>query len=109
MPGRASLCGLITFLKIHWTHMQSMTTKAPEPHAPPADVARVAGRGTIYISAAKLWFILSGLGIYFILPRMVTEDQVGIYQVVIGIVSIINAVIVTGTLQTVSKYISQDE
>jgi O-antigen/teichoic acid export membrane protein len=89
--------------------MQSMTTKAPEPNAPPADVARVAGRGTIYISAAKLWFILSGLGIYFILPRMISQEQFGIYQVVIGIVSIINAVIVTGTLQTVSKYISQDE
>jgi len=79
------------------------------PNAPPADVARVAGRGTIYISAAKVWFILSGLGIHLSLPRLMSEDQFGLYQVVIGIVSIINAVVVTGTSQTVSKYISQDE
>jgi stage V sporulation protein B len=89
--------------------MQSTTTQAPIPNAPPADVARIAGRGTIYISAAKLWFILSGLGIHFSLPRLMSNEQFGLYQVVIGIVSIINAVVVTGTSQTVSKYISQDE
>lgn len=89
--------------------MQSTKTETPNPNAPPADVARVAGRGTIYISAAKVWFILSGLGIHLSLPRLMSEDQFGLYQVVIGIVSIINAVVVTGTSQTVSKYISQDE
>lgn len=89
--------------------MQSTKTQAGTPNAPPADVARLAGRGTIYISAAKLWFIASGLGIHFTLPRLLSEDQFGLYQVVIGIVSIINAVVVTGTSQTVSKYISQDE
>ncbi|MFL6277052.1 MAG: lipopolysaccharide biosynthesis protein [Blastocatellia bacterium] len=89
--------------------MQSIPTPAPTPSAPPADVARIAGRGTLYISAAKLWFILSGLGIHFSLPRLMSQEQFGLYQVVIGIVSIINAVVVTGTSQTVSKYISQDE
>src|SRR5689334_9014866 len=95
--------------KNHSTIMQSTTTQTPTPNAPPADVARVAGRGTIYISAAKGWFILSGLGIHLSLPRLMSEDQFGLYQVVIGIISIINAVVVTGTSQTVSKYISQDE
>ena len=89
--------------------MRPTTTPAPTPTAPPADVARVAGRGTLFISAAKLWFIVSGFGIHFTLPRLMSEDQFGLYQVVIGIVSIINAVVVTGTSQTVSKYISQDE
>src|ERR671927_40451 len=89
--------------------MQSIPTPVPTPSAPPADVARVAGRGTLYISAAKLWFILSGLGIHFTLPRLLSQEQFGLYQVVIGIVSIINAVVVIGTSQTVSKYISQDE
>jgi len=82
---------------------------APTASAPPADIARVAGRGTIFISAAKLWFIASGFGIHFTLPRLLSEDQFGLYQVVIGLVSIINAVIITGTSQTVSKYISEDE
>ncbi|HEY9233292.1 MAG TPA: oligosaccharide flippase family protein [Blastocatellia bacterium] len=89
--------------------MQPTQTPALTPNAPPADVARVAGRGTLYISAAKLWFILSGFSIHIALTRLLSEEQYGLYQVVIGIVSIINAVVITGTSQTVSKYISQDE
>ena len=72
-------------------------------------MARVAGRGTIYITAAKLWFMASGAVIYIALPRLLTPEQFGLYQVVIGVVSIINAVVVTGTSQTVSKYISEEE
>lgn len=88
---------------------QSTTIKASEPETKATDVAKVAGRGTIYITASKLWFIASGGAIYYLLPRLMTREEFGLYQVVTGIVSIINAVIVTGTLQTVSKYISQDE
>jgi O-antigen/teichoic acid export membrane protein len=73
------------------------------------DIARVAGRGTIYITAAKVWFMISGYGIYFALPRLISPEQFGLYQVVIGMISVINAVVVTGTYQTVSKYVSQDE
>src|ERR1044072_1276079 len=89
--------------------IRSTTIKAPEPEAPAVDLARVAGRGTIYITVAKLWFMASGYGIHFTLPRLMSPDQFGLYQVVISIVSIINAVVVTGTSQTVSKYISQNE
>jgi stage V sporulation protein B len=73
------------------------------------DIARVAGRGVIYITAAKIWFMVSGYGIHFILPRLVTPEQFGLYQVTISVVSIINAVLITGTHQTVSKYVSQEE
>jgi O-antigen/teichoic acid export membrane protein len=72
------------------------------------DIARLAGRGTIYITAAKAWFIASGYAIHFTLPRLMSAEQYGLYQVVVGVVSIINAVIIAGTYQTVSKYISQD-
>lgn len=89
--------------------IRSTTIKASAEEASAADVAKVAGRGTIYITAAKLWFLVSGAGIYFILPRLISKEQFGLYQVVTGIVSIVNAVIVNGTSQTVSKYISQDE
>jgi O-antigen/teichoic acid export membrane protein len=89
--------------------VQPTKIEALAPNAPPADVARVAGRGTLYISAAKLWFILSGFSIHIALTRLLSEEQYGLYQVVIAIVSVINAVVVTGTSQTVSKYISQDE
>lgn len=77
--------------------------------ASPDDITRVAGRGTVYITASKVWFMLSGSGIHFALPRLMSEEMFGSYQVVVSVVSIINAVIVTGTYQTVSKYISQEE
>ncbi len=89
--------------------MQTSSVPQAKSETKATDVAKVAGRGTIYITIAKLWFMASGAIIYFILPRLMTKEQVGAYQVVTGIVSIINAVIVTGTYQTVSKYISQEE
>ena len=76
---------------------------------PAVDVAKLAGRGTIYITGAKVWFLLSGWALHFVLARLMSTDQYGLYQVVIGDVSIVNAVIVTATYQTVSKYISQEE
>ena len=70
--------------------------------------AVVAGRGTIYITAAKVWFMVTGYAIYFSLPRLVSAEEFGLYQVVIGVVSVFNAVLVIGTSQTVSKYVSQE-
>jgi stage V sporulation protein B len=79
------------------------------PQTVNSDVAKTAGRGTILITVAKLWFIVSGYGISFALPRLISKEEFGLYKVTIGVISIINAVIVTGTQQTVSKYISQEE
>lgn len=87
----------------------SSGTEAPSRGESTADVARLAGRGTILITAAKAWFIVSGAGIHFSLPRMMSAEQFGVYQVVISAVSIINAVVVAATSQAVSKYISQEE
>ena len=71
---------------------QSQVTNPPVPKT--VDVAQTAGRGTIYITLAKLWFIVSGYGIEFILPRLLAKEEFGLYKVVVGAVSIINAVIV---------------
>ena len=78
------------------------------PVASTDNIAAIAGRGAIYITAAKIWFILSGYGITVTLAHLLTIENYGIYRVVINTVSIINAVIVTGTYQTVSKYVSQE-
>ncbi|HWP43309.1 MAG TPA: oligosaccharide flippase family protein [Blastocatellia bacterium] len=74
-----------------------------------SDVTRLAGRGTIYITASKAWFMISGLGIHLTLPSLMTAEMFGLYQVTVSVVSVINAVVVTGTYQTVSKYVSQEE
>lgn len=71
-------------------------------------IVKTAGRGTIYITIAKFYFILSGYSIYFALPRLLSADQFGNYGVITGIVAIINAVIVIGTQQAVSKFVSED-
>ncbi|HXU36188.1 MAG TPA: oligosaccharide flippase family protein [Blastocatellia bacterium] len=73
------------------------------------NIGAIAGRGAIYITAAKLWFMASGYGIAITLTYLLTPENYGIYKVVINAVSIINAVIVTGTYQTVSRYIAQEE
>jgi stage V sporulation protein B len=87
-----------------------MTPLATEESKPRSadNVAAIAGRGTIYITAAKIWFMVSGYGIAVTLAYLLTVEEYGIYRVVINTVSIINAVIVTGTYQTVSKYVSQE-
>jgi O-antigen/teichoic acid export membrane protein len=87
--------------------MTPLATEESKPTAPTDNIARIAGRGTIYITIAKIWFMVSGYGIAVTLAHLLTDENYGIYRVVINTVSIINAVIVTGTYQTVSKYISQ--
>ncbi|HEX5733895.1 MAG TPA: oligosaccharide flippase family protein [Blastocatellia bacterium] len=87
---------------------QLSTIKDIRPETQTADVARTAGRGTIYITLAKIWFMVSGYAIHFILSRLMSEEQYGLYNVAVYTVSIVNAVIITGTYQTVSKYISQE-
>jgi O-antigen/teichoic acid export membrane protein len=89
--------------------MASLATRESGPATSADNIAAIAGRGTIYITAAKIWFMLSGYGIHFILPRLISREQFGIYQVVVGVVSVINAVIITGTYQAVSKRVSEDE
>lgn len=71
-------------------------------------LAQTVAQGTIYITAAKFYFIVSSYAIYFALPRLISAELFGIYGFVISIVSIINVVLVTGTQQTVSKFVSQD-
>src|SRR5690242_1622359 len=71
-------------------------------------IVKSAGRGTIYITIAKLYFIVSGYAIYFFLPRILSAQEFGQYGFVTGVVSIINAVIVIGTQQAVSKFVSED-
>ena len=88
--------------------MTSLATEESKPRESTDNIAAIAGRGAIYITAAKVWFIVSGYGIAVALAYLLTDEAYGIYRVVINTVSIINAVIVTGTYQTVSKYISQE-
>ena len=88
---------------------QSATASERNAAAVKSDVGRLAGRGTIYITLAKVWFMVSGYSLHFVISRLLTKEQYGLYSVVVDIVSIVNAVIITGTYQAVSRLVAQEE
>jgi stage V sporulation protein B len=74
-----------------------------------ADAKEVsAGRGVAYIAAAKMYFMLAGAAIEFALPAILTRTAFGAYGWVAQAVSTVNNVMVTGTIQAVSRYTTAD-
>jgi stage V sporulation protein B len=67
-----------------------------------------AGRGVLYIAAAKIYFIIAGYAIEVGLPRLMGNVLYGGYALVAQWVSNLNNVIVTGTIQAVSRYTTAD-
>ncbi len=84
-----------------------------------SSMVRTAGRGVIYITLAKLWFLLTGYALIFGLPRILKwsaggdeeagQALFGAYKIVFMGVSFINNGIITGIIQSVSKFTSEDE
>lgn len=73
-----------------------------------ADVGRQAGRGVLYIAFAKLYFMVSGFAIEVGLPRILGPVVFGAYGVVASLVSPLNNVLITGTIQAVSRFTAQE-
>lgn len=78
-----------------------------------SDVARTTGRGFLVIAGAKLWFMVTGAVVALGLPTVFDmteangEASFGIYGIVTNWVSIFNMVMIGGTLQAVSKLVSE--
>jgi O-antigen/teichoic acid export membrane protein len=69
-----------------------------------------AGRGLLFITAAKLWFMVAGYVVQFGLPRALgSPEAYGIWILVTSWLSPVNNVMVTATIQTVSKFTSETE
>jgi hypothetical protein len=102
-----------------------MTEVKPAPNVP-ADETRAVGRGVIAIAFAKLYFILTGLVVQFGLPRLLkwalirqgvapdlapleAKGLYGDYKLVNDTTSLLNNSMVTGTIQTVSKFAAEGE
>jgi O-antigen/teichoic acid export membrane protein len=73
-------------------------------HAPPATSA---GRGVVLIAFAKLYFMFIGLFVQIRLTSLLTRAVFGAYGVVNSMVSPVNSVMITGTIQTVSRFTAQ--
>src|SRR5690554_6372711 len=85
------------------------STDFVEPSPPPSDdTARSTGRGFLVITGAKLWFMLTGAVIQLGLPIFLgSSEQFGVFKIVTEAISLINMVMITGTLQAVSKMVSE--
>lgn len=63
-----------------------------------------AGRGFLWLTAAKLHFMLAGWAIYAYLPHKLSVVQYGQLMIVIGLVSILNNVMVSSAVQGTSRF-----
>ncbi|MBA3392884.1 MAG: hypothetical protein H0T89_09580 [Deltaproteobacteria bacterium] len=72
---------------------------------PPA--AAAAGRGVLYIAFAKFYFMFAGMVVQFRLPAILSRSAFGSYSIVASIASFVNNVLVTGTIQAVSRFSAQ--
>lgn len=63
-----------------------------------------AGRGVLYIAFAKFYFMFVGLVVQVRLPAILSHGAWGSYSFVNSLVSPVNNVLVTGTIQAVSKF-----
>jgi stage V sporulation protein B len=70
--------------------------------------AENAGRGVLFIAGAKVYFMMAGAAIEFALPWLLGRFAYGAYGVVAQWVSNVNNVVVTGTIQAVSRYTTAD-
>ncbi|MEO8701538.1 MAG: oligosaccharide flippase family protein [Kofleriaceae bacterium] len=67
-----------------------------------------AGRGVLYIAFAKFYFMFAGLFVQIRLPAILSRAAFGSYSLVSSIASFANNVVVTGTIQTVSRFSAQE-
>ena len=68
---------------------------------------RQAGRGVISIALAKVYFIVASAIIEFRLPVILGSTVFGAYRLVASTVSPLNNVLITGTIQAVSRFTAQ--
>jgi len=67
------------------------------------------GRGYLWITGAKLWFLVTATLLNIGLPRLLGDPALfGMYKVVAGFLAVISMVILSGSLQTASKAISEN-
>lgn len=68
-----------------------------------------AGRGVLSMSGSKLYFIVAGYAVQLLLPRLFgSPETFGLFSTAMSVVSILNNVLITATIQVVSKRVSED-
>ena len=76
----------------------------------PSEDARRAGRGLVSIAGAKAYFIVTSYAVQLLLPRIFGEaKEFGLYSATMSGVAILTNVLIVATIQSVSKFVSEDE
>lgn len=88
-----------------------VTPAAPPPSASPAPLDRAveAGKGALFIGAAKVFFMLSGFVQQVLLARFINVASLGAFGAVNSAISVVNNTIVQATIQSVSKFTAEDD
>lgn len=68
-----------------------------------------AEKGVLFLTISKVYFLISGYFLIFSLTRILGPEGYGIYSSVNALLAVLNAVILIGTIQAVSKFVSEDE
>jgi O-antigen/teichoic acid export membrane protein len=73
------------------------------------DTVKKTGRGFLVITAAKVWFLITGAAVQLGLPIIFGSAELfGVFKIVTEAISLINMVMITGTLQAVAKLVSEE-
>lgn len=89
-----------------------MSEEEPAASAPSVSAstppATGAGRGVLLIAFAKLYFMFIGLFVQIRLTGLLSRAVFGAYGVVNSMVSPVNSVMITGSIQAVSRFTAQE-
>jgi stage V sporulation protein B len=77
-----------------------------EATAKAEQTARESTRGVAVIAGAKAWFMLTGFAQPLVLTRLLLGEGYGLYGVVLNVVSILNNVVVAGSIQAMSHAVT---
>jgi stage V sporulation protein B len=75
----------------------------------PASDGATAAKGAVFISIAKIYFMLSGFVQQVLLPRFLGLADYGAFAVVNNLISTVNNTVVQATVQAVSKFTAEDD
>ena len=85
---------------------QTSSATPSAPAVPKADdLGAAARRGLVYIPMAKAWFLVAGLLLQLMLPRVLGSSALfGVWTLVLAWLSTPNNVMVTATIQAVAHF-----
>ena len=68
-----------------------------------------AEKGVFFLTISKIYFLIGGYCIIYALTRLLGPEGYGMYSAVNAFTAVLDAVILIGTIQAVSKFVSEDE